>query len=188
MGWEIFRAARAELIAPNVYRLSHLLRGLQGSEADMVDIVPAGARITWLGLGWAELNIPSSYIGETVKLTVQAGGRMGDDLDFHYQGKNLRPLAPVQIKINYGDPDVDISWIRQSRIDAKNWGGIDVPLGEERETYRVKLTSNGQTLSEHQTEVPTIRLALSDVIAAQQIKIAQGSQQYGWGAARIITL
>ena len=188
LGWEIFRAARAELIAPNVYRLSHLLRGLQGSEADMVDIVPAGARITWLGLGWAELNIPSSYIGETVKLTVQAGGRMGDDLDFHYQGKNLRPLAPVQIKINYGDPDVDISWIRQSRIHAKNWGGIDVPLGEERETYRVKLTSNGQTLSEHQTEVPTIRLALSDVIAAQQIKITQGSQQYGWGAARIITL
>ncbi len=188
LGWEVFRAARAQLIAPNHYKLSHLLRGLQGSEADMADVVLAGARITPLSQGWAALSIPASLIGETVTLTVQASGRRGDDLDFPYQGKNLRPLAPVQVKINYSGRDVDVSWIRQSRIDAENWGGLDVPLGEEKEIYRVQLTSQAQTLSEYQVELPHIRLSKEDVMTAQHIRIAQGSQQFGWGAPRIITL
>ena len=188
LGWEVFRAARAQLIAPNHYKLSHLLRGLQGSEADMADVVLAGARITPLSQGWAALSIPASLIGETVTLTVQASGRRGDDLDFPYQGKNLRPLAPVQVKINYSGRDVDVSWIRQSRIDAENWGGLDVPLGEEKEIYRVQLTSQAQTLSEYQVELPHIRLSKEDVMTVQHIRIAQGSQQFGWGAPRIITL
>ena len=110
-GWEVFKAANAQLVAPNTYRLSKLLRGLDGSSVVTMDIIPAGARVTLLDIGWATLPVPESYIGERINLTAQAAGREGEDLEIEYKANYLRPLAPVHIKINRIDTDIIISWI-----------------------------------------------------------------------------
>jgi hypothetical protein len=46
--WEIFSAAHAELIGEKRYRVSRLLRGLAGSEAEAARTVPAGALVVRL--------------------------------------------------------------------------------------------------------------------------------------------
>ena len=185
-GWEIFQAVHAELVAPNVYRLSQLLRGLDGSHVDMMDIIQAGARVAFLDNGWKAIELPPNYIGETVNLTAEAGGRPSDLIAFNYRANHLRPLAPVHAKIDYRDGLAIISWIRQSRIGGDNWGGLDIPLGEDAEIYLVQLLSEGQSMSEYEVTEPQISISISDLLTIDQIGIAQGSQIYGWGAELII--
>ena len=186
MGWETFQAVHAELVAPNVYRLSQLLRGLDGSHEDMMDIIQAGARVTFLDSGWQAVELPPNYIGETVNLTSNAAGRPSDPIAFNYRANHLRPLAPVHSKVDYKDDMAIISWIRQSRIGGDNWGGLDIPLGEDSEIYRVELLSEGQSTSEYEVIEPQITLSISDLFTIDQIRITQGSQIYGWGAEMII--
>ena len=186
MGWETFQAVHAELVAPNVYRLSQLLRGLDGSHEDMMDIIQAGARVTFLDSGWQAVELPPNYIGETVNLTSNAAGRPSDPIAFNYRANHLRPLAPVHSKVDYKDDMAIISWIRQSRIGGDNWGGLDIPLGEDSEIYRVELLSEGQSTSEYEVIEPQITLSISDLFTINHIRITQGSQIYGWGAEMII--
>ena len=110
----------------------------------MMDIIQAGARVAFLDNGWKAIELPPNYIGETVNLTAEAAGRPSDLIAFNYRATHLRPLAPVHTKIDYRDGLAIISWIRQSRIDGDNWGGLDIPLGEEAEIYLVKFLSEGQ--------------------------------------------
>src|SRR5690606_34374207 len=62
-GWEILQFAKAELIAPGRYRLSQLLRGQRGTEGEMGNPVPAGARVVMLDSLLAPLPIASADLG-----------------------------------------------------------------------------------------------------------------------------
>ena len=94
-GWEVFKAVNAQLVAPNTYRLSKLLRGLDGSSVGMRDMILAGARVTLLDIGWTALTVKESYIGERINVTAQAAGRKSGDLEIEYKANYLRPLPPV---------------------------------------------------------------------------------------------
>ena len=179
-GWEIFQAAKAELIAPSTYRLSKLLRGQNGSDADMQSIIPSGARVMWLGAGWKDLSLPDGLIGETVPITAIAAGRQSDTLEHHYKATHLRPLSPVHVKIRDANGQTTISWIRRTRIGGDSWAGLDVPLGEEEERYRVQLWADGAVIAEHETTEPS--LTLSSLGEADSLSIAQASRAFGWGA------
>ncbi|MHA7829354.1 MAG: hypothetical protein ACX93P_17560, partial [Roseovarius sp.] len=72
---------------------------------------------------------------------------LGARLGFH--GIGLRPLSPVHLSVT-GAPgqDITLSWIRRTRIGGDRWEGPDVPLGEESETYVVRVTQSGAVLRE----------------------------------------
>ena len=186
MGWEVFQAANAELIAPSTYRLSRLLRGQDGSDADMQGIIPSGARVTWLGAGWRDLPLPESAIGETVLINARAAEREGDTLHHPYKATYLRPLSPVHIKISEENGQTQISWTRRTRISGDSWAGLDVPLGEEVERYRVQLWSDGVVIAEHETSVPMLMLPSLENV--ESVSISQGSRAFGWGAAETLSL
>ncbi len=180
-GWEVFQAARAELIAPSTYRLSQLLRGQDGSDADMQALIAAGARLIWLGVGWQDLPLPDSVIGEDVPITATAAGRESDTLLHLYKAVHLRPLNPVHVNVKEVGGQVEISWIRRTRIGGDSWSGLDVPLGEEAERYRVQLWNGGEVIAEHEAMVPN--LTLPSLENADAVSIAQASRAYGWGTA-----
>ena len=179
-GWEVFQAADAQLIAPSTYRLSKLLRGKDGSDADMPATLLSGARLVWLGAGWDDLPLAESAIGETVPISAIAAGRAGDTLKHLYQATHLRPLSPVHVKITENDGQTQINWTRRTRIGGDSWAGLDVPLGEEEERYRVQLLLNNALIAEYETTSPG--LSLPDLQNADTVAIAQGSRAYGWGA------
>ena len=129
-----------------------------------------------------------TVFGELVHLSAQAGGRISDIFEFQYHAKHLRPLAPVHVAFKFSDQQGLISWIRQSRIGGENWAVMEVPLGEEREQYRVQCLSGGQIISEHEVTQPQVSLPQSVLEISDQIAIAQGSRAFGWGARAIIDI
>ena len=137
-GWEIFQAVNAALIAPDTYRLSRLLRGQSGTDYILGEILPAGARVVYLGRGWADIPISDELIGEMIEFHAAASGRADTETISHsYQANHLRPLAPVHLKTVLSGDDFVVTWIRRTRQGGDDWAAIEVPLGEEEERYLV---------------------------------------------------
>ncbi|HEV7719564.1 MAG TPA: hypothetical protein VGO70_11380 [Arsenicitalea sp.] len=65
--WEIVGFADAELVSPNTYRLTRLLRGLDGS-SDAVGAASAGNRVMVLYDRVVTAPVPSEWLGDTLAL------------------------------------------------------------------------------------------------------------------------
>ena len=81
---------------------------------------------------------------------------------------------------------ITLSWIRRTRIGGDSWAGLDVPLGEETEAYRVQLWNEGAVIAEYETA--ELSLTLSTLQNFESVTIAQASRVFGWGAAETLSL
>src|SRR5690606_11370767 len=73
--------------------------------------------------------------------------RAVDDASYRHQeaafpGVGLRPLSPCHLRVRGRAVD----WARRTRIGGDGWDGPDVPLGEETESYLLRLMRDGATL------------------------------------------
>jgi len=152
----------------------------------MQDIIAPGARLVWLGPGWDDLPLPGTLIGESVPITAIAAGRQSNILHHPYKAVHLRPLSPVHVKITEENGQTTLSWIRRTRIGGDSWTGLDVPLGEDIEQYRVQLWAQGAVIAEYETAES--KLTLSTLQNADRVSIAQASRAFGWGQAETLTL
>ena len=146
--WEIFAFSDAELVANDTYRLSRLLRGLGGDEALATRSVPAGASVVLLDRAVMPLASGLSSIGATNALSVGpangvAGGATYASLSATVTTKALHPYSPVQATAIQGAAGVLISFIRRGRIDSDAWEPIDIPLGEDSESYQISIARPG---------------------------------------------
>ena len=128
-GWEIIAAQCAELVAPDTHRLSHLLRGLDGSDAYQSN-VPAGARVVWLGSGVATLPVVDDYRGSEVVVTGASAQREAREGRVVWQDVAGLPLSPVHLRYEDGA----LRWVGRAH-DYTEWGASDA---EQR--FRVRLT------------------------------------------------
>ena len=188
-GWEIIQIQNVELIGENHWLCSNLLRGTAGSDADMMESVPAGARVVYLEQGLETLPIDPSRMDENISLTASAAVRESDELLFTYQARYLRPLSPAHGKVEYRDDGtVKISWIRRTRIGGDSWAGLDVPLGEEVERYRVEFWASDILSISYETETAELVVLASDLTSSTDIRISQASQSFGYGSQLIVNL
>jgi hypothetical protein len=142
LGDEVIRFARAEQIGPARWRLSMLGRGLNGSGSRGHAV---GARLVLLER--ESLLLPAAgavRIGDRVRVSARGIGDADDCLvagDVAIDGRSVAPLAPVHLRWHaLAAGDARVTWIRRSRV-GWHWGDGEVPLGEERECYRVAVTS-----------------------------------------------
>lgn len=98
------------------------------------------------------------------------------------RGIGLRPYAPCHLRID----GRTATWIRRGRLDGDTWEGIDIPLGETRERYRLQLERNGTVL--HAADVDTARHVIPDVVWDSlkgadpfTLAVCQLSDQFGPG-------
>jgi hypothetical protein len=202
--WEILQFATAELIAPDQYKLTRLLRGQLGSEYAMRDPVAAGAAFVVL-----DATVMQSSIGVTERHNPWnwkwgPSTKMIDDptchvTSFSFDGVGLRPYSPVQLT-GFRDPgtsDWTLSWIRRTRIDGDNWEAPDVPLGEEVELYDVDIVNigSGAVVRTARVSLPTFAytsaMQVADFGANQsQVKFSvyQVSLAYGRGTGATRTV
>ncbi len=181
-GWEIIQIRDVTLIGPDRYICQTLLRGLDGSEADMTARIHAGARVIWLNQGVFDMDLSSEFLRETVTFKCDVNGREGDAAKLIYTGRHLRPLAPVHVKATKEGAILHLSWIRQTRINGDMWTG-EVPLGEAEERYRVQCFDNQTLISDRQVTQPHYS---GDMGIATRAQISQFSNIYGWGATASI--
>ncbi len=147
--WEVVQAGAAELIAPGRYRLTRLLRGQRGTEAEMGNPAPTGARMVVLDSALAPLPIAEADLGLPWNWRIGPAARAVSDasytaLAFTPAGRGLVPLKPVHVaqpwRTARSPGDLTIRWSRRSRaLVADAWEQVEVPLAEDLESYDVQI-------------------------------------------------
>jgi hypothetical protein len=150
--WEILQFQTAQEVQPDRWRLTGFLRGQCGTEREALQtrekgtpfilldsaVTPAGlkARETGLALHW-RVGASGQDLSDRYFSTITARGGL----------RALEPLEPVHIRSkSENDGALHISWIRRSRIDADSWLAMDIPVGEDREAYRIEICNSGKLI------------------------------------------
>lgn len=196
--WEVVQFASASLEAPGLWRLSGLLRGQGGTEALAVLGAGPGARFVLLDGAVVPLPLGAAAIGRHLELRVGPAGQGYDapsvrTLAVAPRGEGLRPLAPVHARVERRDGGVAVRWVRRSRLDADQWGGHEVLLGEESEAYAVSLVDGARLLREAVVSTPEFLYAdaarLADGPVGQvRVRVCQLSATSGPGHAMEIMI
>lgn len=192
--WEVLQFQFAEEITAGIWRLTHLLRGQLGTDAVAQKTIPASSPFVLLNDAVEPVGLRSSEIGSNLDWYIGTGGYpiSEDYFDSINAAGGLvasRPLSPVHLRVaKSAEKNIEISWIRRSRVDADEWHYSDIPLGEAAENYKVIIQHEGLVLAEQTVAAPQILLhaAAIDGWKAQGItdiefSVAQISERYGPG-------
>lgn len=192
--WEVFQFRDAELIAPNRYLLRNRLRGQLGTDALADTEWPSGSWFVLLNGLPQQIDLSSSLrrIAQTYRI---GPGQLGYDdpsyteVTHAFDGNGLRPFAPVHLAVSAASGGYSASWIRRSRIDGDSWDLMEIPLGEESETYQVRVSKAGATVREDIVTSPNWTYSAADmaedgVTAPFDVAVAQVSARFGPGLFR----
>lgn len=197
--WEVLQFASAELISEDSYEISHRLRGQAGSDGVQASEWPSGSWFVLLNGAVDQMELPLASLGlEKTYRVGPAGYPVSDPIyteQVHqFQGNGMRPYAPVHLRADWNAAgDLSLSWIRRSRIGGDNWELPEIPLGEEVESYRVEVHSDGVLVHSEFTQTPELTLATSVMSPWSsggflEVRVAQISALYGAGAEARITV
>ncbi|MCB2137017.1 MAG: glycoside hydrolase TIM-barrel-like domain-containing protein, partial [Rhodobacteraceae bacterium] len=190
--WELFQFADATLVAPNVYDLTRRLRGQAGSDAAAPVLWPAGSYVVLLN------GAPKQIVQAAAERDLARHYRIGpakrgyDDPSYTHRieafaGIGLRPLSPVHLRARRQmSGDLGLSWIRRTRTDGDNWSAVEVPLGEAREVYVLRVVQGGAirretSIAQPSWTYPAALQAADSVAAPFEIHVAQLSDAFGPG-------
>jgi hypothetical protein len=156
LGDELIQFRTALPLGGARYRLSGLYRGRRGTEWAMAAHA-AGERFVLIERDTlATLSVPAS----TVQVMVMAVG-IGDSpsppmATVMNPGQALMPIAPAHVRAErLGDGRIGLHWVRRSR-DGWRWiDGVDAPLAEESERYRVSITPDIGAVEQVETTAST---------------------------------
>jgi GTA TIM-barrel-like domain/Putative phage tail protein len=197
--WEIIQFTEAVLVAPSTYELSLRLRGQQGSDGIMPLEWPVGSMVVLLDQAPQQIDLAISSRGLARYYRVGSATRGYEDPAVVVQveafdGIGLRPY-PVS-HLTYAEAvtgDVAVSWIRRTRIDGDNWQSVEVPLGEDSETYQVRVLQGEVILREETVAgtnwLYTLAARTSDaIVGPYRIDVAQVSDRFGAGPFRGVAI
>ena len=190
--WEVFQFQTATLVDTDTYEISLRLRGQQGSEGQMPAEWPVGTMFVLLTSAVSQVDYPSSLRNVAQTYRVGPSGRPYDDPSYlettrAFSGAGLRPFAPVHLRADQSGSDIDLSWIRRTRIDGDQWEVAEVPLGETDERYAIRILQGATLIRETTTTAPawtySAALQSSDGLSAPfTVEVAQISERFGPGS------
>lgn len=198
-GWELFQFAEAVLAGEDTWELSMRLRGQAGSDGIMPGAWPAGSCFVLLDGRPGQVGLPAGARGVARRWRWGPADRpIGNpawrEAAHAFAGNGLRPYPVCHLRASAGADGVQVTWVRRTRIEGDGWDGPEVPLGEEREAYLVRLRVDGALRRE--AEVASPRFLWDSAMQAQdaagggtaEIEIAQISDRYGPGPGRSLAL
>jgi hypothetical protein len=145
IGDELVQFATAEPLGGRRFRLSRLLRGRRGTEWAS-GLHAAGEPFALIEAeSLASVDVPLGSLGSEARLVATGlGDPEGVAAARPVSGEAMRPPSPVHFRSErLANGDLELSWVRRSR-DGWVWlSGIDTPLGEEAESYRLTLAGEG---------------------------------------------
>jgi hypothetical protein len=190
--WEVFQFTTAVLVGANEYRLGGLLRGQAGTDVVMPALWPAGSEFVLIDGAVQQLDLPSAARGLTRHYRIGPSRKAYDDASYihrteTFDGVGLRPYSPAHLTVGRrGDGAVVAGWIRRTRIDGDSWLGFDVPLGEEREAYFVRVVQGDVVLRTREVTAPSFTYLAAEQVedgasGTLMLEVAQISARFGPG-------
>ncbi|AMY69687.1 baseplate multidomain protein megatron [Frigidibacter mobilis] len=191
-GWEVLQCQRAVLVGDGVYELDLRLRGQLGTDADMPDEWPVGSYLVRLDSALQQVTLNASARGLARHYRIGSAVRGYDDPSYvhlveAFGGIGLRPYSPCHLAWTPdGAGGGMLSWIRRTRIEGDSWVSVEVPLGETREAYVVRVVVAGQiqreeTVSAPQWSYTAAQRTADDASDGFEIHVAQLSDAFGPG-------
>ncbi len=191
-GWEVMQFRDAVLVGTDTYILSHRLRGQLGTEEAGDLGWEKGSFIVMLDGIPNQINLADTMRRRAQHYRIGPAGRPMDDPSFQhdviaFEGVGLRPYSPAHLRsLRQPGGAVDVSWIRRTRIDGDRWDTPEVPLGEESESYVLRIIKNDNVLREHVLTEPHWRYehtaqAADGAGMSFGIHVAQVSAKFGPG-------
>ncbi|MGR3501008.1 baseplate multidomain protein megatron [Pseudaestuariivita sp.] len=192
--WELFQFRDAVPMSPRVFELSHRLRGQAGSDGKMPEAWPVGARVVLLD-GVPEqlaLSLNQRLVSQTYR--IGPARRPIDDPVYEEQavaftGEGLRPYRPAHLNVMPDGGDLRFTWVRRTRVAGDAWEPMEVPLGEEREAYLVRVRDGEAIVRETTVTAPgwtySAAMQSADGVADVSVTVAQISAVYGPGPAAV---
>ncbi len=188
--WELLHYTHAELLDDGSYRLTNLLRGRVGTEEEAAAGALAGARFVLLDNA-VPRDLSADRWGTTEVL--QAGPAGSDPGAYPFrtfavalEGSGSRPLAPSHFHAAAAGQDLELSWVRRTRVGGDHFGPGDVPLGETEERYTLELRdSAGSVLETLSTTAPKATISAAGVAS---VTVGQHSSSYGIGRRATLML
>ncbi|TRW96877.1 host specificity protein [Paracoccus sp. M683] len=185
--WELLQFVHAVPVEPGLWDISHRLRGQAGTDAVIPAVWPIGSAAVLVDRAVVQLDLPPSVRGQERFWRIGPAERPVDDRSYRsgaitIRSVGLRPYSPCHLRCE----GRQVSWTRRTRIDGDGWDGPDVPLGENREQYLLRLRQAGSVIHEMRLDRPEYQVpqsvwlqALAD--GAFHIEVAQLSDQFGAG-------
>ncbi|WP_186415356.1 MULTISPECIES: glycoside hydrolase/phage tail family protein [unclassified Pannonibacter] len=195
-GYELLQFRNAELTGPRRYRLTGLLRGQKGSEAEAAAGAEAGAVIVLLDGTHGVLPLEADLLGRSLTYRILPAGAALDtaarrDVVFAASGRAALPLAPVHLRASRESGGIRLSWIRRTRKGGDSWDLAEVPLGETADVYRVDILSapGGSVLRSLTSTATSLVYPAADEaadfggpVASLAVRVCQISPEAGPGA------
>ncbi len=181
-GGELVQFGRAEPMGGGRWRLSRLLRGRRATgrmaTGDPFALLEAETART--------IDLPVAAMGRTVRvLATGSGDGAAVAASLRLDGASLRPPAPVGGRVErLATGGATVRWTRRSRLGWRWLDGIDVPLGEEREGWRVVLT-RGATVEERSVDTAMLVLSAAECAGGVAVTVRQRGM---WGDSPPLTI
>ncbi len=190
--WEVFQFENATLVGENTYDLTGRLRGQLGSDGLMPDEWPIGSSFVLLNAAPQQITLLESERNLARHYRIGPSGRDYTDPSFQerieaFKGNGLRPYAPCHLTWQRNSGlDIQISWIRRTRVGGDSWETFEVPLGESSERYVIRVMNGSTVVREEIVSNPNwiysnADQTLDSIVIPFQISVAQVSDGFGYG-------
>ena len=140
---EIIQFRDVVALGSSRYQLSVLNRGRRGTDTmasdhasgEIVVMLTSSTVLEWSGT-LAQRNVTSFYRLVTSGMLPDTAAAQG----FAFSGRDLMPYAPVSVAGELAGSDIEITWLRRTRMNGDLAPGTgDVPLNEYEEAYEVDI-------------------------------------------------
>ena len=139
-----------------------------------------------------QLDLPTSSRNVAHHYRVGPAGRSMEDSSYShhikaFSGNGLKPYAPVHLHCaTNANGEKSFSWIRRTRIMGDSWDGLEVPLGEEIESYLVRVLKDNRVVREDVISSPKWVYSAADqsvdgCTGGFTFQVAQISAHFGAG-------
>ncbi len=197
--WEVLQYSLVTTIGEKVLELSGFLRGLFGTDAVVPSVWPAGSLIVILdgSLPQIDVSLAMRGLSRNYRIGLLNNGYLNSgvvEISQSFNGLGLRPYSVSHLVARgHSGEEVFLSWIRRTRLDGDSWQSIEVPLGEDIESYviivnwGVKEVRRAETT--HAFWIYTRDMQVLDGISGSVvISVAQQSAVFGVGPFRSVSL
>lgn len=187
IGDELVQFGEAEALGSNRWRLTRLWRGRRGTES-AVGTAIAGDRFVLIDSATLAVRDGIAGIGTAISVlgTAPADGE-GVETVTLLAGASVLPPAPVHLRAETaGAGGVLLRWARRSRAGWRWLDGVDAPLGEEAERYRVRIMSgDGGETTETVTQP---ELLLADGLSTPALIEVRQAGDHGLSPPALLTI